>query len=141
VQLRLATGVVRSGERKCRKARPVPEATVRDLDHIATPPSAKTFHVGSRAVCAARSAPVEEISMKEVQVLGTGCANCRTTVRMIEEVAQERGVDIELQKVERIEDIAAAGVMRTPGVIVDGRIVHAGGIPTREAIAQWLKAA
>jgi small redox-active disulfide protein 2 len=79
--------------------------------------------------------------MKEVQVLGTGCANCRTTVRMIEEVAQERGVDIELQKVERIEDIAAAGVMRTPGVIVDGRIVHAGGIPTREAIAQWLKAA
>ena len=79
--------------------------------------------------------------MKEVQVLGTGCANCRTTVRMIEEVAQERGVDIELHKVERIEDIAAAGVMRTPGVIVDGRIVHAGGIPTREAIAQWLKAA
>jgi small redox-active disulfide protein 2 len=79
--------------------------------------------------------------MKEVQVLGTGCANCRTTVRLIEEVAQERGVDIELHKVERIEDIAAAGVMRTPGVIVDGRIVHAGGIPTREAIAQWLKAA
>ncbi len=79
--------------------------------------------------------------MKEVQVLGTGCANCRTTVRLIEEVAQERGVDIQLHKVERIEDIAAAGVMRTPGVIVDGTIVHAGGIPTREAIAGWLKAA
>ncbi len=79
--------------------------------------------------------------MKEVQVLGTGCANCRTTVRLIEEVAQERGVDIQLHKVERIEDIAAAGVMRTPGVIVDGTIVHAGGIPSREAIAGWLKAA
>lgn len=79
--------------------------------------------------------------MKEVRVLGTGCANCRTTVRLIEEVAQERGVDIQLHKVERIEDIAAAGVMRTPGVIVDGTIVHAGGIPSREAIAGWLKAA
>jgi len=78
--------------------------------------------------------------MKEVQVLGTGCANCRTTVRLIEEVAQARGVDIRLQKVERIEDIAAAGVLRTPGVIVDGRIVHSGGIPSRDAIAGWLQA-
>jgi small redox-active disulfide protein 2 len=76
--------------------------------------------------------------MKDIQVLGTGCANCRATVKLIEEVAQSRGVDIRLQKVERIEDIAAAGVMRTPGVIVDGKIVHSGGIPSREAIADWL---
>lgn len=78
--------------------------------------------------------------MKDVKVLGTGCANCRTTVRLIEEAAQARGIDIRLHKVERIEDIAAAGVMRTPGVIVDGRIVHAGGVPSREAIAAWLQA-
>jgi len=79
--------------------------------------------------------------MKEVKVLGSGCANCRATARMIEEVAQSRGVDIRLEKVERIEDIAAAGVMRTPGVIVDGKLVHAGGIPQREAVAGWLQAA
>lgn len=82
-----------------------------------------------------------EDAMKRVKVLGTGCANCRTTIRLIEEVARERGIDIELEKVERIEDIAAAGVLRTPGVIVDERIVHAGGIPTREAVAGWLNAA
>jgi small redox-active disulfide protein 2 len=79
--------------------------------------------------------------MKQVKVLGTGCANCRTTVRMIEEVARERGVPIQVEKVERIEDIVAAGVMRTPGVIVDDKIVHAGGVPKREAIADWLQAA
>lgn len=79
--------------------------------------------------------------MKSVKVLGTGCANCRTTVKLIEEVARERGIDIALEKVERIEDIAAAGVMRTPGVIVEGRLVHSGGIPSREAIAGWLQAA
>lgn len=79
--------------------------------------------------------------MKKVQVLGSGCANCRTTARLIEEVAQARGVPIELHKVERIEEIAAAGVLRTPGVIVDGKLVHAGGIPNREAIAGWLQAA
>ncbi len=78
--------------------------------------------------------------MKEVQVLGIGCANCRATVKLIEEVAQSRGVDIRMQKLERIEDIAAAGLMRTPGVIVDGRIVHSGGIPSREAIVGWLQA-
>jgi small redox-active disulfide protein 2 len=79
--------------------------------------------------------------MKQVKVPGTGCASCRTTVRLIEEVARASGVDIALEKVERIEDIAAAGVMRTPGVMVDGRIVHAGGIPARDAIAGWLAAA
>lgn len=79
--------------------------------------------------------------MKQIKVLGTGCANCRTTASLIEEVAQQRGVRIRIEKVERIEDIVAAGVMRTPGVMVDGRIVHAGGIPNREAIAGWLEAA
>jgi small redox-active disulfide protein 2 len=79
--------------------------------------------------------------MKEVKVLGSGCANCRATVRMIEEVAQACGVDIRLEKVERIEDIAAAGVMRTPGVIVDGKLVHTGGVPHREAVSGWLQPA
>ncbi len=78
--------------------------------------------------------------MKEVKVLGTGCANCRNTIRLIEEVARERGIEVRLEKVERIEDIAAAGVMRTPGVIVDGKVVHAGGVPNRDAIAAWLQA-
>jgi len=79
--------------------------------------------------------------MKEIKVLGTGCANCRTTARLIEEVAHERGVEIQVEKVERIEDIVAAGVMRTPGVIVDGKVVHAGGVPNRDAVAGWLQAA
>jgi small redox-active disulfide protein 2 len=79
--------------------------------------------------------------MKEVKVLGTGCANCRTTIRLIEDVARERAVDVRLEKVERIEDIVATGVLRTPGVVIDGKVVHAGGIPTRDAIAGWLAAA
>lgn len=79
--------------------------------------------------------------MRQVKVLGTGRANCRNTIRLIEEAAQQRGIDIGLEKVERIEDTVAAGVMRTPGVIVDGKVVHAGGIPDRDAIARWLQAA
>jgi small redox-active disulfide protein 2 len=77
--------------------------------------------------------------MKDVKVLGTGCCgSCQTTAKLIEDVAKARGVEIRLEKVERIEDIAAAGVMRTPGVIVDGKLVHSGGVPRREAVEAWL---
>lgn len=81
---------------------------------------------------------MNEPPLRQVQVFGTGCANCRRTVQLIETAASASGVPIALTKVERIEDIVAAGVMSTPAVAVDGRIVHAGGIPTREAIAAWL---
>lgn len=74
----------------------------------------------------------------KVEVLGSGCANCRNTVALIEQVAQQSGLSIDLQKVEDIQAIMGYGVMTTPAVVVDGKVVHAGGIPRREAIAQWL---
>jgi small redox-active disulfide protein 2 len=95
----------------------------------------------SRRLILLEAASAREDVMKQVKVLGSGCANCRSTVRLIEEVAQSQGVDIALEKVERIEDIVAAGVMRTPGVIIDGRIVHSGGVPSRDAVAGWLRSA
>jgi hypothetical protein len=59
---------------------------------------------------------------------------------LIEGEAGEKGVKIELEKVEHLQDIMACGVMSTPGVVVDGKVVHAGGIPGRDKIAQWLTA-
>ena len=76
--------------------------------------------------------------MKEIKVLGTGCANCRTTQKLIEEVAAEKGVTIRLSKVEDLPEIMKYGVMSTPGVVVDGKVVHAGGIPGRTKISSWL---
>jgi small redox-active disulfide protein 2 len=73
----------------------------------------------------------------EVKVLGTGCANCRNTVAAIEQVAKARGVAIDLVKVEEMKDIVGYGVMSTPGVVIDGKVVHAGGVPAREKIEQW----
>jgi len=76
--------------------------------------------------------------MKDVKVLGTGCANCRSTVAMIEDVARSLGAEIELTKVEQMPEIVSYGVMSTPAVVVDGKVVHAGGIPSRDKIAGWL---
>lgn len=76
--------------------------------------------------------------MKNIKVLGTGCANCKTTLKLIEEMAKEKGAEIQLEKVEDIQAIMGYGVMSTPGVVVDGKVVHAGGVPSRDKIAGWL---
>ncbi len=76
--------------------------------------------------------------MKNVKVLGTGCANCKATVKLIEDIARARDVAIHLEKVENIADIMAYGVMSTPGVVIDGSVVHAGGVPNRSAVEGWL---
>ena len=76
----------------------------------------------------------------DIKVLGSGCANCRNTIALIEQVAAEKGVPVTLSKVQEMQDIVAYGVMRTPGVVVDGKVVHAGGVPTRDKVAQWLSA-
>ncbi|MFZ3121697.1 MAG: thioredoxin family protein [Variovorax sp.] len=76
----------------------------------------------------------------DIKVLGTGCANCKSTIALIEQVAKEKGVTITLSKVEALRDIMGYGVMSTPGVVVDGKVVHAGGVPRRDRIEQWLTA-
>jgi len=77
-------------------------------------------------------------AMKNIKVLGTGCANCKTTLKLIEETAAAKGVAVQIEKVEDLKDIMSYGVMSTPGVVVDGKVVHAGGIPSREKIESWL---
>ncbi|MGA7595210.1 MAG: thioredoxin family protein [Gallionella sp.] len=76
--------------------------------------------------------------MKNIKVLGTGCVNCKTTLKLIEDAAKEKGVAVELEKVEDIQAIMSYGVMSTPGVVVDGKVVHSGGVPSRDKIAGWL---
>jgi small redox-active disulfide protein 2 len=76
--------------------------------------------------------------MKNVKVLGTGCANCKATVKLIEDAAQARGMAVAVEKVENIADIMAYGVMSTPGVVIDGKVVHAGGVPDRKKVEGWL---
>ena len=76
--------------------------------------------------------------MKNIKVLGTGCANCKTTLKLIDEVAKETGAEVSIEKVEDIGDIMAFGVMSTPGVVIDGKVVHAGGVPDRKTILAWL---
>lgn len=76
----------------------------------------------------------------DIKVLGTGCANCKNTIALIEQVARDKGVPVTLAKVEELREIMGYGVMSTPGVVIDGKVVHAGGVPSRAKVEQWLSA-
>jgi small redox-active disulfide protein 2 len=76
--------------------------------------------------------------MKKIQVLGSGCKNCETTAKLIQIAADEAGVKIELEKVTDIAEIMRHGIMSTPGVIVDGKVVHAGGLPGPDQVRKWI---
>lgn len=77
----------------------------------------------------------------DIKVLGTGCANCKNTIALIEQVAREKGLSVTLGKVEELREIMGYGVMSTPGVVIDGKVVHAGGVPGRAKVEQWLAGA
>ncbi|EIJ33794.1 thioredoxin family protein [Thiothrix nivea] len=77
--------------------------------------------------------------MKEIKVLGSGCTNCDTTAKLIQEAATAKGVEISLEKVSDMAAILSYGVMSTPGVVIDGQVVHAGGLPSKAAIEGWIQ--
>lgn len=76
--------------------------------------------------------------MKRIKVLGTGCKNCETVYNLIRLAAEQAGVEIELEKVTDIAEIMGYGVMSTPGVVVDGQLVHAGGLPGPDQVRAWV---
>ncbi|MCK9380859.1 MAG: thioredoxin family protein [Sulfuritalea sp.] len=75
--------------------------------------------------------------MKNIKVLGPGCANCKNTLKLIDEVARAKGAEIHLEKIEDLQQIMSYGVMSTPGVVIDGKVVHAGGVPARAKVEGW----
>lgn len=77
----------------------------------------------------------------DIKVLGTGCANCSATLTLIDQIARAKSVTVKLEKVKELRDIMGYGVMSTPSVVINGKVVHAGGVPSRDEIEQWLAAA
>ena len=77
--------------------------------------------------------------MKHFKILGSGCKNCASTADLIERKAKELGIDVNIEKVTDMARIMGYGVMSTPGVVVDEKLVHAGGIPTAQAVEEWVK--
>jgi small redox-active disulfide protein 2 len=76
--------------------------------------------------------------VKNVKVLGPGCKRCETTAQMVREEAEKLGLDVLVEKVTDYAMIAGYGVASTPGIVIDGKVVHAGGLPKAEDLSRWL---
>ncbi len=77
----------------------------------------------------------------KIQILGTGCAKCKKLAETAETAAKELGLDYELVKVTEIDDILDFGIMATPGLAVDGKVLSAGKVPTVEQARALLQGA
>ena len=74
----------------------------------------------------------------EIKVVGTGCAACRKLEEMVRQVVEEQGISATIMKVENMMEIAKSGVLLTPGLIVDGKIVMSGKLPDKKEIERLL---
>jgi small redox-active disulfide protein 2 len=74
----------------------------------------------------------------KLQILGTGCANCKRLTANTEKAVQELGLDAVVEKVEDIKEIMAFRVLMTPGLAIDGKVKAAGRVPSVEEIKQLL---
>jgi len=74
----------------------------------------------------------------KIQVLGTGCPKCKKLYTEAEKAIGASGLTAKLEKVEKIDEIMAYGVMMTPALVVDGEVKSSGRLPTASEIASWL---
>jgi small redox-active disulfide protein 2 len=77
----------------------------------------------------------------KVKVLGTGCAKCKRLHQEAEKAIAESGKNVELEKVENIEDIMNYGVMMTPALVVNEEVKSTGKIPRSAEMVAWINAA
>jgi small redox-active disulfide protein 2 len=77
--------------------------------------------------------------MVKIEVLGTGCAKCKSLTKNVEKAVQELGIKAEIVKVDSIQEIMDRGVMMTPALYIDGKSIMVGRTATVEEIKKMLK--
>jgi small redox-active disulfide protein 2 len=77
----------------------------------------------------------------EIKILGPGCANCKRLYQEAERAVAQVGQPATITKVEKIEDIMAYGILRTPGLVIDEKVVASGRIPGAAEIATLITTA
>lgn len=75
----------------------------------------------------------------QVKVLGTGCAKCNKLYDIAARAIAESGVDAELSKVDKLDEIADYGVFMTPALVIDGQVKSVGKLPRVAQVSSWLK--
>ena len=74
----------------------------------------------------------------EIKILGTGCSKCKTLEKATREAVKELGIDANIEKEEDIMKIMEYGVMNTPALVIDGKVVTSGRVPNEKDLKSLL---
>jgi small redox-active disulfide protein 2 len=74
----------------------------------------------------------------EIKILGPGCAKCKTLDKLTREVVEKNGINATITKVEDIMEIMKYGVMSTPALVVDEKVIVKGRVPSSDELKQLL---
>jgi len=74
----------------------------------------------------------------EIKVIGPGCKNCKNLLELVKQAAKETGIKSEIIYLTDMADIMKAGIMQTPGLIINGKIKTVGRVPGLKEIKQFI---
>ncbi|MDX1416619.1 MAG: thioredoxin family protein [Candidatus Promineifilaceae bacterium] len=79
--------------------------------------------------------------MLNIKVLGPGCANCKRLEQMTRREVGNLGLDAQIEKVTDYGQIMSYGVLATPGLVINDKVVASGRLPSNQEVTDWLIAA
>ncbi len=74
----------------------------------------------------------------DIKVLGPGCPNCQRLERIVREAVQEMGMEATISKVTDMRQIMSYDIVGTPGLVINGKVVSSGRIPSKAEVTTWL---
>lgn len=74
----------------------------------------------------------------EIKVLGPGCPKCKSLYKAVVEAVEEMGMSADVKKIEKLDEIVDAGVMLTPGLVINGKLKASGKVPGKEDIKKYI---
>ncbi len=77
--------------------------------------------------------------MNVIKVYGSGCANCKRLEAMCTEVIQENNFDASIKKVTDLQEIMKTGILSTPGLEINGKMISSGKLPTKSTLIHWIQ--
>lgn len=77
--------------------------------------------------------------MNIIKVYGSGCTNCKKLEEMCKEVINELNANASVEKVTDIQEIMKTGILSTPGLEINGKIISSGKLPTKSTLIQWIQ--
>ncbi len=76
--------------------------------------------------------------MLNIKILGSGCANCKRLEQIVQKVTENNALEAEIEKVTDFQEITKYPILSTPGLVVDGKVLSSGRIPSEAEITKWL---